>query len=43
MGCETGEVEFLGGLGFGADAPALELGAGTGSLTHGLVRAGCSP
>ena len=23
--------------------PVLELGAGTGSLTHGLVRAGCSP
>ena len=23
--------------------PVLELGAGTGSLTHGLIRAGCSP
>src|SRR6516165_11730644 len=23
--------------------PVLELGAGTGSLTQGLVRAGCSP
>src|SRR6516165_12751302 len=23
--------------------PVLELGAGTGGLTHGLIRAGCSP
>jgi phosphatidylethanolamine/phosphatidyl-N-methylethanolamine N-methyltransferase len=28
---------------FGRPGPVLELGAGTGSLTRGLVRAGCPP
>lgn len=28
---------------FGREGPVLELGAGTGSLTRGLVRAGCPP
>jgi phosphatidylethanolamine/phosphatidyl-N-methylethanolamine N-methyltransferase len=30
-------------LDFARPGPVLELGAGTGSLTQGLVRAGCSP